>query len=388
MGLKWEMSERLRGDFSLHNPDRERLNYEFAVAAIGIKIYSYVETQDTQLEVLSTIDTSGESVVDVGLCIVDSRSAKLGSADVPVEEEEVMDLNCTHTGAPRFTKEDSLKELLVDELVSLAQSFSIEERAAYDTLNASIMKEVKVEIHQFYQTGVKGDLASTKILTGRPSLRDFFEDGPSRCLERRLDEAGAHKRSLVNGSSKPAIKIRHPSEPDHPIIKLDRAATDGPERENDKYARRSSVATLSLSAPTVEVPDSVHTKRPPSPIYTRRPSLTVEPIDIIPRRPSVVQFSGIPENELDSSPSPRQNLPSFDNEKIRRPQRSYTFQLPSQSSNLFKWIHVPWNVTSWVPVSPIVSIQFLVCKATKVLDPSKFKRQHALWPIHEGGVFY
>ena len=148
MGLKWEMSERLREDFSLHNPDRERLNYEFAVAAIGIKIYSYVETRDTQLEVLSTIDTSGESVVDVGLCIVDSRSAKLGSADVPVEEEDIMDLNCTHTGAPRFMKEDSLKELLVDELVSFAQSFSIEERTAYDTLNANIMKEVKVDIHQ------------------------------------------------------------------------------------------------------------------------------------------------------------------------------------------------------------------------------------------------
>lgn len=343
MGLKWDMSERLRGDFSLRNPDKEhlnygeRLNYEFvAVAALGIKIYSYVETKDTQLNVLSTIDTSGESVVDIGMCIVDSRSAKLSSSDVPVEKEDVMELNCTHTGVPRFTKEDSLKELLVEELVSFAGSFSIEERAIHDELKDSIMRDVKVEVHQFYQTGAKGDLASTKILTGRPSLKDFFEDGPSRCLDRRLDKAGTQERSMANGSNNPAIRIRHPSEPDQPIIKLDRAASDGPQKENsDKNTRRSSVPTLSLFAPTAEMPDSIHTKRPPT---TRRPSLTVEPSDILPRKPSIVQFSRIPEDDVDSPTSPPQNIAYLDNERINRPQRSYTFQLPSRSSNLFKWV--------------------------------------------------
>ena len=345
MGLKWDMSERLREDFYLRNPDKEhlnygeRLNYEFAVAALGIKIYSYVETKDTQLNVLSTIDTSGESVVDVGMCIVDSRSAKLSSADVPVEEEDVIELNCTHTGIPRFTKEDTLKEFLVDELVSFAESFSIEDRAIYDELNASIMKEVKVEVHQFYQTGAKGDLASTKILTGRPSLKDFFEDGPSRSLERRLDKAGVQERTKANGSNKPAIRIRHPSEPEQPIIKLDRAASDGPKKENsDKNTRRSSVPTLSLFAPAVEMPESIHTRRPPTSMYTRRPSLTVEPNDILPRKPSGVKFSGIPEDDVESPTSPRQNIAYLDNERINRPQRSYTYQLPSRSSNLFKWV--------------------------------------------------
>ena len=344
------MSERLREDFSLRNPDRERLNYEFAVAAIGIKIYSYVETHDTRLEVLSTIDTSGESVVDVALCIVDSRSAKLGSADVPVEEEDPVELNCTHTGAPRFTKEPGLKGLLIDELTSFVQSFSVEERAAYDTLNASILRDLKVDIHQFYQTGVKGDLASTKILTSQPSLRDFFAIGPTKCLERRLDKAGAKERTMVNGSSKPSIKIRHPSEPGQPVIKLDRAASDGPKGENDKNARRASVPNLSLSTPPVEMPETIHTKRPSISIYSRRPSLTVEPADILPRRPIGMPLSEISENDPDAPMSPGQALAYHDNEKSRRPQRSYTFQLPSQASNLFKWIHVPWNMTSWVPV--------------------------------------
>ena len=344
------MSERLREDFSLRNLDRERLNYEFAVAAIGIKIYSYVETHDTRLEVLSTIDTSGESVVDVGLCIVDSRSAKLGSADVPVEEEDPVELNCTHTGAPRFTKEPGLKGLLIDELTSFVQSFGVEERAAYDTLNASILRDLKVDIHQFYQTGVKGDLASTKILSSQPSLKDFFEIGPTKCLERRLDKAGAKERTMVNGSSKPSIKIRHPSEPEQPVIKLDRAASDGPKDENDKSARRASVPNLSLSTQPVEMPETIHTKRPSMSLYSRRPSLTVEPADILPRRPIGMQLSEISENDADAPMSPGQDLAYHDNEKSRRPQRSYTFQLPSQASNLFKWIHVPWNMTSWVPV--------------------------------------
>lgn len=337
--------------------DRERLNYEFAVAAIGIKIYSYVETHDTQLEVLSTIDTSGESLVDVGLCVVDSRSAKLGSADVPVEDEEVVELNSTHTGAPRFTKEPGLKDLLIDELRQFLQSFTAEERASYDALSASILRDVKVDVHQFYQTGVKGDLASTKILTGHPSLKDFLDVGPSKCLEKRLDKAGAKEREMANGSNKPAIKVRHPSEPDHPVIKLDRAASDGPigpQGANDRDARRASVPSLSLNAPPVEIPKSIHTKRPSLSIHPRRASLTVEPADIRPilprRRSSKVHFSNIPEHDVDTPAAPGQDLAYLDNERVRRPQRSYTFQLPSQSSNLFKWIHVPWNVTSWVPV--------------------------------------
>ena len=344
------MSERLREDFSLRNSDRERLNYEFAVAAIGVKIYSYVETHDTRLDVLSTIDTGGESIVHVGYCIVDSRSAKLGSADVPVEEEDPVELNCTHTGAPRFTEEPGLKGLFIDELTLFVQSFSVEERAAYDTLNASILRDLQVEIHQFYRTGGKGDPASTKILTSQSSLRDFLDLGPTKCMERRLDKGTTKERTMVNGSSKPSIKIRHPSEPDQPVIKLDRAASDGPKAENDKNGRRASVPSLSLIAPPAEIPETIHAKRPSLSIYSRRPSLTVEPADLLPRRPANMPLSEIEENDPDDPLSQWQELAYLNIYNIKATKLSYTFQLPSQASNLFKWIHVPWNMTSWVPV--------------------------------------
>jgi len=171
LGLKWKMAERLRQDFPLKSPHREILNYKFAFVAMGIKIYSYVEKQDTKLHVLSTFDAGGESIVEVNLCVVDNRSAKLGNADVPVEEEEVIELNTTHIGAARFTKEETQRGLYVDELVDFLKGFSVEERSAYDKLNNDILNDVKMDVHQFYRAGAKGEPASTKIITSHPSLK-------------------------------------------------------------------------------------------------------------------------------------------------------------------------------------------------------------------------
>jgi hypothetical protein len=73
----------------------------------------------------------------------------------------------------------------------------------------------------------------------------------------------------------------------------------------------------------------------------------------LPRKPSIVKFSGIPENDVDSPVSPRQNIAYLDNERSNRPQRSYTYQLPSLSSNLFKWVCDPGSITSYVFPRPL-----------------------------------
>ena len=354
LGLKWKMAERLRQDFSLQSPDRELLNYKFAVAAIGIKIYSFVERQDTKLHVLSTVDTGGESVVEVNLCIVDNRSAKLGNGDVPVEEEEVIDLNTTHTGAARFTKEEHLRKLYVDELVSFLESFSVEERTAYDTLNNDILDDVKVDVHQFYQPGAKGELASTKIITGHPSLKDFFDFGPSECLRRRLETGKKGKRGS-NGVSKPAIRIRHPSEPENPTIKVAPVSPADASDDHDNApdeGKRPSIYGLSLNAPTVDPPRTIHTRRPSAPSIpaissSRRPSLSVD--DIPARQPRSVQFAETPFQLSGAAECEQKAILYKDSEGSRRPKQSITYQLPSAASNLFRWIHVPWNHTGWVP---------------------------------------
>lgn len=346
------MSERLRRDFALRNRESELLNSKFAIIAIGIKIYSYVERLDTKLDVLSTVDTGGESIVEVNLCIVDNRSAKLGDAAVPVEEEDVIDLNATHTGVARFHKEDNLRKLYIDELVFFLESFSLEESSAYDRLNSQILNDVKLDVHQFYQTGVKGELASTKIITGHPSLKFFFDLGPTEALRRRL-ETGKKGVGIVNGVSKPAIRVRHPSEPVNPIIKVD-VGDNNDAAIVDANTNKPASHGQSLSAPIVEAPSNIHTRRPsvpsldalaPSP--TRRPSLTVE--DIVTRPLRDIQASRKQMDIPEGYESAQSQMPYEDNESTRRPQRSITYQLPSSDSNLFRWIHVPWNHTGWVP---------------------------------------
>ena len=343
------MPERLRQSFSLQSPNRELLNYKFAHAAIGVRIYSYVEKLDTELSVLSTIESGGESVVEVNQCVVDNRSAKLGNADVAVDEEEVVDLNVNHIGCARFTKETSLRDLYIDEIVFFLKSSSAEERAAYDNLNTSIQRDLKVDVHQFYQPGGRGQSASTKILTGHPSLRDFFEFGPSECLRRRL-LTGKKGQSLANGVPKPAIKVRHPSEPENPIIKVappsstDRNSEDG---LSPYTIGREKNYGFSLTAPIPQTPESIHTRRPSLTSDTRRASLTVEDIPL--KQPRAVQFTEGPVHESKEADTEADAIQYKDSERIRRPQRSFTFQLPSDTSNLFKWIHIPWNHTGWVP---------------------------------------
>lgn len=355
LGLKWKMAERLRKDFSLQIPDRELLNYKFAVAAMGIKIYSYVEKQDTKLHVLSTIDAGGESIVEVNLCIVDNRSAKLGNADVPVEEEEVIELNTTHSGVARFTKEETLRRLYVDELVFFLEGFSIEERSAYDKLNNDIINDVKMDVHQFYRTGTQGEPTSTKIITGHPSLKFFLDHGPSECLRRRL-ETGKKGNTLSNGVSKPEIRVRHPSEPGNPTIKVAPASPPNTTHDDgiasdDLDARFSPTYGNTLAAPNVEPPRTIHTRRPSLPAIplaspsNRRPSLSVE--DIPARHPRSVHFAETSFQYPGAAVSEQNTLLHEYSKSVQRPKRSVTYQLPSAASNLFRWIHVPCNHTGW-----------------------------------------
>ena len=114
-------------------------------------------------------------------------------------------------------------------------------------------------------------------------------------------------------------------------------------------ARKDLNNEVSLSAPTFEVPHSIHTRRPSLPSSIRRASLTVE--DVQPRQPRIVQFAEVPSHEDEEAELEQQTLFYKDRERLQRPQRANTFRLPSKDTNLFKWIHVPWNHAGWVPVS-------------------------------------
>lgn len=331
LDLKWEMSENLRHDFLLRNTDLETLNYKFAVRVAGIKIYSYVESSDTNLVVLSTNDTEGETLTTVKLNIVDSRSGKLSTSEVPVEDEEVIQLNTTHVGTPRFLGEDTLHCYYIDEIANLVKGSCAEERAAYLALNNDIMTGTEVDVHQFYEVGSKGGPKSMKILSAHPSLRTFLDMGPTKCMDERLRGMDIEETPKSNGSIRPAIEVRPASEPTAPTLTV--TSEDAEDISSDTLP---ATPTPSLGVPAIIPPKNIH---------TRRPSVTFEdpisPGHLKPKPQKTVQFD---ENRTANDKNQIKDV-----DQLRRPQRKHLFPLPSRSSGRFKWIHVPFTHAGWVP---------------------------------------
>ncbi|MDI1487499.1 MAG: hypothetical protein OHK93_006769 [Ramalina farinacea] len=189
LGLKWKMSGRLRQDFRLRdeNQELERLNHRFAVDIVGVKIFNYVEMADTNLRVL-TDENSGESTTIIRLCVVDSRSGKLGTPQVPMEDEDFMQLDVTHTDLPRFTDQQDQYDSFVSEIGKLVREFKESDRVEYRLLQKAINTEVKVHVHQFYE-----DKGSIKILMTQPTLNRFLEVGPSRAI---MDEIEGRDKNI------------------------------------------------------------------------------------------------------------------------------------------------------------------------------------------------
>ena len=327
LGLKWEMSETLRNDFTLRNTDLENLNNRFALNVVGLKIYSYVEISDTILMV-PTNDTSGETLIPVRECIVDSRSGKLGTPELPYEDEEVMQLNTTHVGAPTFKDEDVLYGYYLEEISAFVKGFSAKERAAYHALNRDIMTGTKVEVHQFYLAGTQGEPGSVKILTAHPSLQKFLEQGPAECMKERVrGEDDIADRGESNGFVQKAMVSRPDSEPVAPLLTITNVDTEETSSEASSTNR-----LLTLAPPFVAPQTSIHTKRPS---LTPNVSEKSTANSTLKKPTKTVQFSD--------------NTAHKDVDRVRRPQRAALFPLPGPSSERFKWIHVPFCHSGWVP---------------------------------------
>lgn len=349
LGLKWEMSDRLRQDFLLRNADLENLNYNFAVSVSGVKIWSFVEANDTELTVLST-DASGlESSTVIKLCIVDGRSGKLGTSDVPIEDEQFVRLHTTHIGVPRFVREEPLYSEYLDEITYLVKNFSVEERKAYHALNTSIMTGTQVDIHQFYVVGSQEESESMKILAASPSLKTFLEIGPAECMQQRIK--GNHNIS-------PPI--------DNELLQAPVEVSIGTESVEPPIMPKYSTTPMEVRMPTVTVTTvddggafSDVSKAEPNEKASRS---TVTPIKNTPKPPTRSKDLAAPgsPNHLRPKEVPKQNntirdpsnpdaVQAKDADQSRRTLRKYLFPLPDSSSDRFKWIHVPFTHAGWVP---------------------------------------
>ncbi|KAL9126034.1 MAG: hypothetical protein Q9217_004855 [Psora testacea] len=329
LGLKWQMSMHLRRDFQLRdtNPDLEELNHKFAVGMVGVKIHSYAETSDTYLTVLTSETSGGEWTATIRLCIVDSRSAKLGTAHAPVEDEEFMQLDVNHTELPRFTEQDIQYDFYLTEIEEMVKGYSAEDRAAYQQLNKAILTDTKIHVHQFY-----GDTKSMKILLTKLPLEAFLELGPAKAMNERIKGRGFNKEiESIKVMERPKIELRPVSEPEAPILKVTAVDSDV-SSDNQSH---SSDATLPV--PTIPVPKNIHTQRPPVSIITTAGNQSNTLL------PNMANSPRIKAVQLNDGVAQRK-----DRDEFKAPQRAVPFKLPDRASDRFKWIHVPFTHPGWV----------------------------------------
>ena len=357
LGLKWGMSEKLRKEFSLRNTSLRSLNYDFAVSVLGVKVWSFVECNDTNLRVLSTDDAlGGETDTIVKLCIVDSRSGRLSTSEVPIEDEQLSFLHTTHVGVAQFKGEEKIYTDYIDEITYLVKSHSKDERDAYHELNNSIMRGTQVGIYQFYVVGSQKGSQTTKILATSPSLKTFLELGPAKCMEER--KKGHHHISppidddlgdeMLNRDDEPPIapqSVQPPIIPKYsttskevrmPTLTVTTADDDHPEAA-DLQAQPSAKSVASETAPSP-------TKPPEDPGSSNDQADSVSPGSPGHLKPKAVLKTS---NKIGGQSS-RSEPHAKDSDRVRRPQRAL-FPLPNASSERFKWIHVPCSHSGWVP---------------------------------------
>jgi len=322
LGLKWEMSPRLRRDFILRSPDVESLNYKFAFGVSGINIHSYVESVDTYLDVLSSDDAVTEEITVVRLCVVDSRSGKLSTPEVPIEDEQVIELDTTHVGIPRFKDQDAQYEIYLKQIKSMVSGYSAEDRADYKRLDKHIRTGIKVDIHQFY-----GEQGSMKILSTHPTLENFLDQGPAKCMQTRINGHDREVQSTKTVSTRPAKGHRGVSEPSkNPVLVVTTVDPDdlSSELRMDWMASHVRSKIAHTRRPSLGA-DSGHAESPNHPD---------SPNHLGAKNSKSVQF-------LESD--------YLDVDRKRAPQRSAAFKLPGRDLDRFKWIHVPLTHPGWVP---------------------------------------
>ena len=329
--LKWPMSDRLRDDFLLRdqNEGLQSLNHRFALDLAGVRIHSYSETADSHLTILRSTKRGAEDLETVFReCIVDGRSGKLSTPQVPVEDEDFMQLDLTHTELPRFTGQDEQYNIYIRAIETLVTGYNDVDRAAYRKLQDAIMRDVKVHVHQFYV-----DEEQMKILLAKPTLSAFLQFGPDKAMNERLEGRDTDMQNTTN-ADRPQLTLHPASEPKAvPSFKVETFESD--KSSDDNTSGR-------LTPPHESLPQSIHTRRPPEPPIPSDAPTTVE------EQPTT--------GKLGVGPPPQTHPKAvrFDKDQIippvnspTRPVQSAALHLPEQSAG-FRWIHVPFTHPGWV----------------------------------------
>ena len=287
-----------------------------------MKLFSYYETRETELEVLLSGNRKGGALAparscEVSLCVVNDRSARLSATDSSIEDESVFELNATHIDTPNLINQNGIHGF-IDTIDTLIRNFSVAQRDHYKMLNSKIMKKVSVDIHQLYQSR---EPALMKVWSVKPSLEEFFHKGPTKCLDGSIIDSKSNYKAPTNGIVEPTREI----ELTVPSIEITLADS------SEDMASPVQKSTSSLFSSESETLSDKRNTRPP--IDDKFP---------INQRPDHSVTAKVLTNSV--------NLPASDEIQEGVPQHLPTYQISTSPVDIFKWIHIPFTHSGWVPV--------------------------------------
>ncbi|KAI9782817.1 MAG: hypothetical protein M1839_004568 [Geoglossum umbratile] len=186
MHLRKPLPKSLQRHFEVNDSLLRSISSDFRLLAGDLKIWTFYETQDTDL-------TPGTNEVRLLAPITSIKSAIL-----ELYHEVDYPLLTDHVGCASFSgKNNQTKQ---DYLAGLKEA--VEKACGLSSINHNELKlreKVKVEIHGFYEDSTPqspGAKPPIRLCSTRRTLKDFKEYGPSKCLADRLKELSGEPRTL------------------------------------------------------------------------------------------------------------------------------------------------------------------------------------------------
>ena len=309
------MGPKLREQFSARNAELELLNERFVNNLQGIRIWTFFESQKTEVYALAN-RPNGQALIKDNLVVVDAPSASLSiNQAFMFTQEERQSLATNHVGTVQFLKENGARQDFVEDLKAFLTPTSSIFCPTPQSVVAGIFSTCSVFVHRFYRLDLESDNdndidkndPNVNVLIS-PSLRDFQDRGPSQILQAGLAFL-EQRRNLPLPGDESTSSNHSVSEDRQPTPSGESSIGSGHTREE------SEVRIAQDSAPV--------------------PKVIVHDVD------GKTETKTSDEEKADS-----------DEEDTDLQGRTLVSRYPPvnlEKSNQFDWIHIPANVCDWVP---------------------------------------
>jgi hypothetical protein len=206
MRLSGLLPESLRKQLQVNSTLLRSMADDFKAIAADLAIWTLYETEDTDLTILMTNETPEIPLL--------APIASIRSALLNLYHENDYPMSATHLGCASFSGENTQTKL--DFLEDLKQAVDRAHGLSKIKHNDLKLRElVEVEVHGFYK-GVPqspGSEVPIRLWSIRKSLQFFAREGPSRCLQERMEEVSVPPQPHQYLSSSAARAVSLDSRP-------------------------------------------------------------------------------------------------------------------------------------------------------------------------------